>query len=96
MIHFDVAAYALGCLDERDNERFEEHLVDCDTCARELDELIPVVDVLSHVDPGTVIGDEKSYTHGVPLQRDKCGGPAETPRSLGNHCTSTGSGLARG
>jgi hypothetical protein len=96
MIHFDVAAYALGRLDERDSEHFEEHLIDCDACARELEELIPVVEFLSHADPGIVIADTNPGRHGVPLQREKRGGPAVAPRDPRYPCTSTGSGLARG
>src|SRR6185295_11798001 len=47
--HFDVAAYALGVLDERDAARFEDHLIDCATCAIELESMLPVVDILSDV-----------------------------------------------
>ena len=35
--HMDVAAYALGVLDQQDTERFEEHLATCWACAAELE-----------------------------------------------------------
>lgn len=34
--HFDVAAYALGVLDDDDAEAFERHLDDCAQCRAEL------------------------------------------------------------
>jgi len=34
--HFDVAAYALGVLDDDDAEAFELHLDDCAQCQGEL------------------------------------------------------------
>lgn len=48
--HREVASYALGVLDERDAERFEEHLATCTQCIEELESFLPVVDVLSEVD----------------------------------------------
>lgn len=48
--HWDVAAYALGVLDPRDAERFEEHLAGCWACAGELESMVPVVDLLGEVD----------------------------------------------
>jgi hypothetical protein len=67
--HFDVAAYALGILDERDAARFEEHLIDCPMCAVELESLLPVVDVLADVDPDSLIVSEQSRDDGVVLHR---------------------------
>ncbi|MBP2705954.1 zf-HC2 domain-containing protein [Microbispora sp. RL4-1S] len=34
--HFDVAAYALGVLDDDDAEAFERHLDECAPCRAEL------------------------------------------------------------
>jgi hypothetical protein len=48
--HGDVAAYALGVLNDWDTLNFERHLADCDHCAMELDSLLPVAGLLSHVD----------------------------------------------
>ncbi|MBW1598550.1 anti-sigma factor [Streptomyces sp. JJ38] len=45
--HTDVGAYALGALDPADAERFEEHLADCPSCARELEELLGLRSVLA-------------------------------------------------
>jgi hypothetical protein len=67
--HLDVAAYALGALDEQDAERFEEHLVECWSCASELESLLPVVDVLAEVDPDVLEVVEQSTTDGVMLDR---------------------------
>lgn len=47
--HGDVGAYLLGALDDADMTRFEEHLIECAECARELDELsglLPILDEL--------------------------------------------------
>jgi anti-sigma factor RsiW len=40
--HHDVAAYALGVLDEEDHEVFERHLMACEECQIELRELSEV------------------------------------------------------
>jgi hypothetical protein len=65
--HFDVAAYALGVLDERDSARFEEHLIDCATCAIELETLLPVVDILADIDADSLVATEQSRRDGIVL-----------------------------
>ncbi|MFI5931035.1 anti-sigma factor family protein [Actinoplanes sp. NPDC051494] len=67
--HFDVAAYALGVLDERDAERFEDHLIDCPACAIELESLLPVVDILSDVDADALVATEQSRKDGLVLKQ---------------------------
>lgn len=67
--HFDVAAYALGVLDERDSDRFEEHLAACAACGAELDSMMPVVDLLSEVDADSVVATEQSRKDGLVLQQ---------------------------
>lgn len=67
--HFDVAAYALGVLDERDATRFEDHLIDCPTCAIELESLLPVVDILSDVDADALVATEESRRDGLVLKK---------------------------
>ncbi|BFU43076.1 zf-HC2 domain-containing protein [Krasilnikovia sp. MM14-A1004] len=67
--HFDVAAYALGVLDERDAARFEDHLIDCPTCAVELESFLPVVDVLSEVDADALVATEQSRRDGLVLKQ---------------------------
>lgn len=47
--HMDVGAYLLGALDDDEMERFEAHLVECELCGRELDELSGVVPVLEEL-----------------------------------------------
>lgn len=47
--HINVGAYLLGALDDDEMTAFEEHLVECERCGEELDELsgvVPVLDVL--------------------------------------------------
>jgi hypothetical protein len=66
--HFDVAAYALGVLDERDAARFEDHLIECSACALELETLLPVVDVLADVDADAMVATEQSRRDGAVLQ----------------------------
>lgn len=58
--HLDVAAYALGVLDDRDSAQFEEHLAGCWSCAGELESLLPVVDLLSDVDPDDLVTTERA------------------------------------
>ncbi|MGX6605830.1 anti-sigma factor family protein [Micromonosporaceae bacterium Da 78-11] len=67
--HFDVASYALGVLDERDASRFEDHLIECERCAYELDSFVQVADLLSDVDADAVIAAEESRRDGVVLQK---------------------------
>ncbi|WP_432014307.1 anti-sigma factor family protein [Streptomyces cucumeris] len=45
--HTAVGAYALGVLDPADAARFEEHLIGCDRCAAELDELMGIPPLLA-------------------------------------------------
>ena len=66
--HFDVASYALGVLDERDASRFEDHLIDCPSCAIELESLLPVVDILSDVDADALVATEQSRRDGIMLK----------------------------
>jgi hypothetical protein len=67
--HFDVAAYALGVLDQRDADRFEAHLVDCPACAVELESMLPVVDVLADIDADSLVATEQSRRDGIVLNR---------------------------
>ncbi|MEU7908375.1 zf-HC2 domain-containing protein [Actinoplanes sp. NPDC049118] len=67
--HFDVAAYALGVLDDRDAARFEDHLIDCATCAIELESMLPVVDILSDVDADALVATEQSRRDGIVLKK---------------------------
>ncbi|MBG0828158.1 zf-HC2 domain-containing protein [Planomonospora sp. ID67723] len=45
-VHEDVAAYALGVLDEEEHQAFEQHLLSCEKCQVELRELSEVPDLL--------------------------------------------------
>ena len=45
--HSDVGAYVLGVLDAADADRFERHLVGCEQCAAELEELMALTPVLA-------------------------------------------------
>jgi len=47
--HVDVAAYALGALSDREATQFEDHLVQCATCASELESMVQVVTLMSDV-----------------------------------------------
>jgi hypothetical protein len=67
--HFDVASYALGVLDQRDADRFEAHLVDCHTCAIELESMLPVVDILADIDADSLVATEQSRRDGLVLNR---------------------------
>jgi len=50
-VHWDVASYALGVLDEPDAVVFEEHLLDCAFCVEELDALLPATGLLAYATP---------------------------------------------
>jgi len=58
--HADVASYALGILDRAGVERFEDHLVTCDECALQLEDLIPVSRLLAGVDREAVAAAHRS------------------------------------
>ncbi|WBB81740.1 zf-HC2 domain-containing protein [Micromonospora sp. WMMD882] len=67
--HWDVAAYALGVLDQADTERFEEHLATCWACAAELETMVPVVGLLSGIDGDTMTAVEQTATDPALLDR---------------------------
>jgi hypothetical protein len=67
--HMDVAAYALGVLDQQDTERFEEHLATCWACAAELETMVPVVGLLSGIDGETMTALEQTRTDPALLDR---------------------------
>lgn len=67
--HMDVAAYALGVLDQQDAERFEEHLATCWACAAELETMVPVVGLLSGIDGETMTALEQTQTDPALLDR---------------------------
>ncbi|WP_331767564.1 zf-HC2 domain-containing protein [Embleya sp. NBC_00896] len=47
--HADVAAYALGVLEEADRDAFEEHLATCDRCIEELADFSGLATLLTEV-----------------------------------------------
>lgn len=49
--HTDVAAYALGLLEEPDRSAFAAHLEGCPQCARELTQLTGMRELLAQVEP---------------------------------------------
>jgi hypothetical protein len=49
--HTDVAAYALGLLEESDRTAFEAHLAQCTLCREELDDFTGMADLLRDVPP---------------------------------------------
>ncbi|WP_319460988.1 anti-sigma factor family protein [Micromonospora sp. RTP1Z1] len=67
--HMDVAAYALGVLDQQDAERFEEHLATCWACAAELETMVPVVGMLAGIDGETMTALEQTQTDPALLDR---------------------------
>ncbi|MER6828452.1 zf-HC2 domain-containing protein [Streptosporangium sp. NPDC000563] len=60
--HHDVAAYALGVLDEEDHETFQRHLMACEECQVELRELGEVPGFLDAVkrDRSNVVDDDRT------------------------------------
>ena len=49
--HTDVGASAMGLLEERDRQAFENHLADCSSCAAELAELSPMAALFRGIEP---------------------------------------------
>ncbi|MET7934619.1 zf-HC2 domain-containing protein [Streptomyces sp. NPDC005322] len=63
--HTAVGAYALGVLDPADAMRFEEHLIGCERCAAELDELMGIPPLLAEYATsadGTTLPDPAALT----------------------------------
>jgi Putative zinc-finger len=58
-IHLDVAAYALGGLDQHEDEAFRNHLDGCPTCWTELERMVDVTSLLSRLDPQDVFGEQE-------------------------------------
>lgn len=50
--HLEVGAYLIGALDDDAMTRFEQHLVGCDECGRNLDELSGLVPLLGELRQG--------------------------------------------
>jgi len=55
--HVDVAAYALGAMDDREASQFEDHLVGCATCTAELESMVSVVALLADLTLEDVTGE---------------------------------------
>jgi hypothetical protein len=67
--HKDVAAYALGVLDDREAELFEAHLAECAQCGAELEQLTMVSTLLSHVDADSLAIADRSTQDAQVLDR---------------------------
>jgi hypothetical protein len=55
--HVDVAAYAIGALSDREMSQFEDHLVQCASCASELESMVSVVAMMADVSLADVTGE---------------------------------------
>jgi hypothetical protein len=84
--HVDVAAYALGAMDDREASQFEDHLVGCATCSAELESMVSVVALLADVTLADVTGEAPvgPYTAatGIPV-----GGQQQPPVAPAPHQT---------
>ena len=83
--HVDVAAYALGAMDDREASQFEDHLVGCSTCATELESMVKVVALMGDVTLADVSGEAPvgPYTAatGIPIGgRPRTTGPTPSSR----------------
>jgi hypothetical protein len=52
--HLDVSAYAVGALGAAETQRYERHLAGCQRCRMELELLVPLVTLMSYVDPAVL------------------------------------------
>ncbi|WP_341483608.1 zf-HC2 domain-containing protein [Streptomyces endophytica] len=80
--HSDVGAYALGVLDAADAERFERHLVGCDRCAAELEELMGLTPVLAEFKESAPTPDTLTAVPGPGSSAD-CSTRSPSPAAAG-------------
>jgi hypothetical protein len=66
--HTDVAAYALGLLEEPDRSAFAAHLEDCPRCTRELTQFAGLRELFAQVEPGDL--DDLDDTADRPVELD--------------------------
>ncbi|MEN3611740.1 zf-HC2 domain-containing protein [Plantactinospora sp. ZYX-F-223] len=92
-IHWDVASYALGVLDERDTLRFEEHLASCPQCGLELESLLPVVDLLGEVDGHDLMVAERAEADGQLFERVAAAVGADRRRARSRRLYSLAAGV---
>jgi Putative zinc-finger len=64
--HTDVAAYALGLLEEPERSAFAAHLEDCPRCTRELTQLAGMRELLAQVEPADL--DDMDDTADRPVE----------------------------
>jgi hypothetical protein len=63
-VHPDVGAYALGLLDAEELSAYERHLSGCVQCARTLEGLAPLVELLGQVDAASLLaGPDRRRVH---------------------------------
>ena len=75
--HTDVGAYALGLLEPRDRQAFEEHLAGCPACAAELAELSGMKTLLSDLGPVEAPADEPTEANVTDLVRQQALHPGQ-------------------
>jgi hypothetical protein len=66
--HTDIAAYALGLLEEPERSAFAAHLESCPRCTRELTQMTGLREVLAQVDPADL--DDVDDTADRPVELD--------------------------
>ncbi|MDG4785897.1 zf-HC2 domain-containing protein [Micromonospora sp. WMMD1102] len=92
-IHWDVASYALGVLDERDTVRFEEHLASCPQCGLELESLLPVAEMLGEVDGRDLMIAERAESDGLLFERVAAAVGADRRRARSRRLYSLAAGV---
>jgi hypothetical protein len=81
-VHHDVAAFALGVLEDRHAVRFAAHLADCTRCADELDSMLAARNALAQIDADHLATAEQVLQDGSLLARLLEEAPEAAPPSV--------------
>jgi hypothetical protein len=91
--HTDVAAYALGLLEESDRRAFEAHLAHCSLCAEELGDFTVMADLFEDVPPIETVSAEEDIAGGQLIDMLRHRKVAERSRRRGTAILGAAAGI---